>query len=250
MKRSYPSGSEKKKKKKEEEAKRKKDSGSLLKFITKQTDKVPLPNADDENLPATSTSSGIVATQPVGCHEEQEETPEAHRAPIPSYDTDDFPATSTSSGIVATHPVGCHDEQEETPEAHRAPIPSYDTDDFPATSTYSGIVATHPVGCHDEQEETPEAHRAPIPSYDTDNFPATSTTNRTGIRTPHHDTSAATTTGLTTSEDPAEWPSVLSHTEVCALVTKGPVQIKDVVFPQNSEKNPRGINGTIRSNHE
>ncbi|XP_036000707.1 mucin-5AC-like [Fundulus heteroclitus] len=156
MKRSYPSGSEKKKKKKEEEAKRKKDSGSLLKFITKQTDKVPLPNADDENLPATSTSSGIVATQPVGCHE----------------------------------------EQEETPEAHRAPIPSYDTDDFPATSTYSGIVATHPVGCHDEQEETPEAHRAPIPSYDTDNFPATSTTNRTGIRTPNHDTSAATTTDV------------------------------------------------------
>ena len=84
-----------------------------------KTDKVPLPNADDENrkssvpltdnichalkiffmtiytilffvtsLPATSSSSWIVATPPGGCHE-QEETPDAHRAPNPKYDTDD-----------------------------------------------------------------------------------------------------------------------------------------------------------------
>ncbi len=47
-----------------------------------------------------------------------------------------------------------------------------------------------------------------------------------------------TTKGLTLSEDPARWPSVLSHTELCALVTRGPIQVKDKVFLHNTEKNP------------
>ncbi|KAJ8383365.1 hypothetical protein AAFF_G00221550 [Aldrovandia affinis] len=50
MKRSYVSGSEKRKKQKEDEEKRKKYSGSLCTFLTaKGKDKVPPPNADNEN---------------------------------------------------------------------------------------------------------------------------------------------------------------------------------------------------------
>ncbi|KAJ8362070.1 hypothetical protein AAFF_G00398200 [Aldrovandia affinis] len=58
MKRSYVSGSEKRKKQKEDEEKRKKYSGSLCTFLTaKGKDKVPPPNADNENFPSTSTSN-------------------------------------------------------------------------------------------------------------------------------------------------------------------------------------------------
>ena len=42
------------------------------------------------------------------------------------------------------------------------------------------------------------------------------------------------------SEDPALWPSVRGHTELCQMVTKGPpIQVKDIHFPQNTDKPPR-----------
>lgn len=47
------------------------------------------------------------------------------------------------------------------------------------------------------------------------------------------------TKGLIASDDPAQWPDVLSHGEKCDLVRRGPIQVKDIVFPQNTEKNPR-----------
>ncbi|KAJ8385868.1 hypothetical protein AAFF_G00179340 [Aldrovandia affinis] len=129
MKRSYVSGSEKRKKQKEDEEKIKKYSGSLCKFLTaKEKDKVPPPNADNENFPSTSTSSETA-----------------------------------------------------TPD-------------------------------HDEHNTSPPTSSSSI---------------------------TTTTKCLTTSEDPAQWPSVLGHTELCAIVTRGPIQVKDIVFSQNSEKNPR-----------
>ena len=57
----------------------------------------------------------------------------------------------------------------------------------------------------------------------------------------HHedDDVPPSTKGLIISDDPAQWPDVLSHSEKCDVVKKGPVQVKDMVFPQNTDKGPR-----------
>lgn len=49
----------------------------------------------------------------------------------------------------------------------------------------------------------------------------------------------STSTRNLISDDPAQWPDTPSDNEKCSLVTKGPVQVKDIVFPQNDEKPPR-----------
>lgn len=36
-------------------------------------------------------------------------------------------------------------------------------------------------------------------------------------------------------DDPALWPKQLSDNERCSIVQKGPVQIKDNIFPRNQE---------------
>ncbi|KAG7493249.1 hypothetical protein JOB18_004457 [Solea senegalensis] len=75
---------------------------------------------------------------------------------------------------------------------------------LPAASTSSGIVATQPSTVVVMNRKTPQAHRAPTPSDDSADFSETSISSRTETPTPHHAASPATTTGLTTSEDPAE----------------------------------------------
>lgn len=41
------------------------------------------------------------------------------------------------------------------------------------------------------------------------------------------------------SEDPAQWPSIPSDNELCEIVNRGPVQVKDRIFSQNTDINPR-----------
>lgn len=48
-------------------------------------------------------------------------------------------------------------------------------------------------------------------------------------------TSSITTT-LLISGDPAQLPDALSHPENCTIITRAPIQIKDIVFPQNTDK--------------
>lgn len=45
--------------------------------------------------------------------------------------------------------------------------------------------------------------------------------------------------GLIISDDPAQWPDVLSPSQKCDVVKKGPIQVKDMLFPQNADKGPR-----------
>ena len=47
------------------------------------------------------------------------------------------------------------------------------------------------------------------------------------------------------SEDPGLWPPKLTDRERIEIVKKGPVQIKNVAFPPNSEKNPGGLQKRI-----
>ncbi|KAL7858049.1 hypothetical protein AOLI_G00181510 [Acnodon oligacanthus] len=52
-------------------------------------------------------------------------------------------------------------------------------------------------------------------------------------------TARGTTSTFIMDDDPAQWPRVLTDSVRCHIVRKGPVQIKDIEFPQNSETPPR-----------
>lgn len=49
----------------------------------------------------------------------------------------------------------------------------------------------------------------------------------------------STTGSAITEDDPAQWPQVLNDSTRCQIVKKGPVQVTDIDFPQNSENPPR-----------
>uniref|UniRef100_A0A8C2ATY8 TTF-type domain-containing protein n=1 Tax=Cyprinus carpio TaxID=7962 RepID=A0A8C2ATY8_CYPCA len=48
-----------------------------------------------------------------------------------------------------------------------------------------------------------------------------------------------TTSTVSIADDPAQWPAVLTDSVCCQIVKKGPVQVTNIVFPQNSENPPR-----------
>ncbi|XP_044155439.1 zinc finger MYM-type protein 5-like [Bufo gargarizans] len=52
-------------------------------------------------------------------------------------------------------------------------------------------------------------------------------------------TAQDTTSTVIVADDPAQWPAVLTDSVRCQIVKKGPVQVKNIVFPQNSESPPR-----------
>uniref|UniRef100_A0A8C1E7M5 TTF-type domain-containing protein n=1 Tax=Cyprinus carpio carpio TaxID=630221 RepID=A0A8C1E7M5_CYPCA len=52
-------------------------------------------------------------------------------------------------------------------------------------------------------------------------------------------TAQGTTSTVIIADDPAQWPAVLTDSVCCQIVKKGPVQVTNIVFPQNSENPPR-----------
>lgn len=52
-------------------------------------------------------------------------------------------------------------------------------------------------------------------------------------------TAQGTTSTVIIADDPAQWPAVLTDSVRCQIVKKGPVQVTNIVFPQNSENPPR-----------
>uniref|UniRef100_A0A9J8CNG3 TTF-type domain-containing protein n=1 Tax=Cyprinus carpio carpio TaxID=630221 RepID=A0A9J8CNG3_CYPCA len=52
-------------------------------------------------------------------------------------------------------------------------------------------------------------------------------------------TAQGTTSTVIIADDPAQWPAVLTDSVCCQIVKKGPVQVINIVFPQNSENPPR-----------
>lgn len=68
---------------------------------------------------------------------------------------------------------------------------------------------------------------------------STSTSSETETSFHHEDNTSPSTRGLIISDDPTQWPHFLSHNEKCDLVIRGPIQVKDIVFPQNTKKGPQ-----------
>uniref|UniRef100_A0A3Q3E423 Uncharacterized protein n=1 Tax=Labrus bergylta TaxID=56723 RepID=A0A3Q3E423_9LABR len=103
----------------------------------------------------------------------------------------------------------------------------------------SNTTATSPPALH-HQEYAPQTDQAPFQTLATSTSSETATTHHEDDTSPSTSSSSITNTkkGLTTSDDPAQWPNVLGHAEQCILVTRGPIQVKDIVFSQNTEKNP------------
>lgn len=52
-------------------------------------------------------------------------------------------------------------------------------------------------------------------------------------------TAQGTTSTVIIADDPAQWPAILTDSVRCQIVKKGPVQVTNIVFPQNSENPPR-----------
>uniref|UniRef100_A0A672ZBF4 TTF-type domain-containing protein n=1 Tax=Sphaeramia orbicularis TaxID=375764 RepID=A0A672ZBF4_9TELE len=118
-----------------------------------------------------------------------------------------------------------------------------------ASSTVTCTIAPSTVTCTTAPSTVTSS--IPVPGG-SGSFSEQSASNRTNLpsdsgdqeeRTPQRPTPeshhAATASSSLISDDPAQWPGVLSNSEKCSLVTRGPVQVKDVVFPQNKEKAPR-----------
>lgn len=62
---------------------------------------------------------------------------------------------------------------------------------------------------------------------------STSTSSETETSFHHEDDTSPSSRGLIISDDPAQWPDFLSHSEKCHksyLVIRGPIQVKDIVF--------------------
>lgn len=48
-------------------------------------------------------------------------------------------------------------------------------------------------------------------------------------------TAQDTTSTAIIADDPTQWPAVLTDSVHCQIVKKGPVQVTNIVFPQNSK---------------
>ena len=53
------------------------------------------------------------------------------------------------------------------------------------------------------------------------------------------DSEAPAVSDIIIPDDPALWPGKLSDRERCDIVIKGPVQVRNYVFPKNNENPPR-----------
>ncbi|XP_076850262.1 uncharacterized protein LOC143499580 isoform X2 [Brachyhypopomus gauderio] len=116
-----------------------------------------------------------------------------------------------------------------------------------STSTYiesalhlsTGVTSTAQATLIDEEDNMGEEDMGGTTSSGTMASTSTQIASPPHLSTGDTSTAQGTTSTFIIDDDPAQWPKVLTDSERCQIVGKGPVQITDIEFPQNSENPPR-----------